>query len=567
MTDEVYESWGQNADEFENGTVCIGIDLGTTNSCVAYWKQGANHPKIINHRTKDGEKHRTVPSVVSFPPKNHPFVGFDGVEHEQTFEAESVTIRCAKRLMGKSLDQVADEQQYLSYTLVEDVDGNASIELPSKKDAASPIEVSALLLKYIKDTAEDKLEQRVYNCVLTVPAYFNEFQRKSTLKAAKMAGFQGIRLLNEPTAAAMAYGLFVAGKKRVVVFDFGGGTLDVSVLSIDNGKFSVEGVGGDTHLGGEDINHILHDYILECIKDQHKGALKLPLDRDSMIHLQRAVEHAKVTLSTQKEVSIYLNDFCGIKSHKQTLTRSKLDSLCQPLFKKCIDITRDVLTSIELTPKDTDEIVLVGGSTRIPAIRTMLTHFFDGKELCTSVNADEVVAAGAAIQAAILSGIDKKVFQDVLMMDVIPLSIGIEKADGHMEVLIPKNSRIPIAVTKYFDTFEDNQRGITVEVFEGEAPIARDNTYLTYFNFTLPRNKVGKAGEFQHPVTLSMNANGVLQVKAGAQHDDNDNEASNKWIFVLSAYMAFLAAVYIFARLYFADDRLSYTQEYADNGS
>ncbi|KAF0691648.1 Aste57867_17178 [Aphanomyces stellatus] len=561
---ETYESWGQNADEFENGTVCVGIDLGTTNSCVAYWKEGANHPKIINHHDKDGGKHKTVPSVVSFPPDGNPFVGFDAVEHEQAFETDTVTVRSAKRLMGKTFVEMADDQKYLSYTLCED-DENVAIDLPSKKSIVAPNEVSAILLSYIKDTAEEKLGTRVFNCVLTVPAYFNEFQRQATLKAAKMAGFQGIRLLNEPTAAAMAYGLFLAGKKRVVIFDFGGGTLDVSVLSIDNGKFAVEGVGGDTHLGGEDINHVLYDFILESVQTQHDSSLTLPLDRTAIIQLQRAVEHAKVALSTQKEVSIYLNDFSGVKSHKQKISRSKLESLCDPVLKKCVDITRDVLTSIDLTPSDIDEVVLVGGSTRIPAIRSKLTELFNGKELCTSVNADEVVAAGAAIQGAILSGIDKKVFQDVLMMDVIPLSIGIEKADGEMEVLIPKNSRIPVAVTKYFDTFEDNQRGITIEVFEGEASVARDNAYLTYFNFTLPRNKVGKAGEFQHPVTLSMNANGVLQVRAGVQHEANetDEALSTKWIFILSVYMAFMAGIYVFVRIYFADDRNWYTEQYA----
>ncbi|RHY53325.1 hypothetical protein DYB38_003652 [Aphanomyces astaci] len=492
--DDTYESWGQRADEFENGTVCIGIDLGTTNSCVGYWKEGANHAKIINHTATDG-KHKTVPSVVSFPSQGNPFVGFDAVEHEQKYEPDTVTIRSAKRLMGKTLAEMADEQKYLSYTLC-DADGHVAIDLPSKESIATPSEVSAILLKYIKDTAEDKLGHQVFNCVLTVPAYFNESQRQSTLKAATMAGFQGIRLLNEPTAAAMAYGLFITGKKRVAIFDFGGGTLDVSILSIDSGTFAVDGVGGDTHLGGEDINHLLVDFMLDSISQEQNGGkpLPLPLTRTAIIQLQQAAEHAKVTLSTQKDVSIYLKDV-----------------------------------------------------------------------LCTSVNADEVVASGAAIQAAILSGVDKRVFQDVLMMDVIPLSIGIEMADGRMEVLIPKNSRIPISVTKSFDTYEDHQKGITVEVFEGDQPVARDNVYLTYFNFTLPRHKLGKAGEFQHAVTLSMNENGVLQVKAGAQHEIDENEAavSKKWIVVLGVYMACMAAMYVFVRVYFSTDRLAYTDQYS----
>ncbi|RLO08136.1 hypothetical protein DYB28_001215 [Aphanomyces astaci] len=446
--DDTYESWGQRADEFENGTVCIGIDLGTTNSCVGYWKEGANHAKIINHTATDG-KHKTVPSVVSFPSQGNPFVGFDAVEHEQKYEPDTVTIRSAKRLMGKTLAEMADEQKYLSYTLC-DADGHVAIDLPSKKSIATPSEVSAILLKYIKDTAEDKLGHQVFNCVLTVPAYFNESQRQSTLKAATMAGFQGIRLLNEPTAAAMAYGL------------------------------------GDTHLGGEDINHLLVDFVLDSISQEQNGGkpLPLPLTRTAIIQLQQAAEHAKVTLSTQKDVSIYLKDVGGIKAHKMKLSRAKLESLCAP---------------------------------------------------------------------------------DVLMMDVIPLSIGIEMADGRMEVLIPKNSQIPISVTKSFDTYEDHQKGITVEVFEGDHPVARDNVYLTYFNFTLPRHKLGKAGEFQHAVTLSMNENGVLQVKAGAQHEIDENEAavSKKWIVVLGVYMACMAAMYVFVRVYFSTDRLAYTDQYS----
>ncbi|ETW04764.1 hypothetical protein H310_03911 [Aphanomyces invadans] len=552
--DNTYESWGQRADEFENGTVCIGIDLGTTNSCVGYWKEGANFAKIVNHVGKDG-KHKTVPSVVSFPPQGNPFVGFDAVEHEQKLEPDTVTIRSAKRLMGKTLAEVGDEQKYLSYSLCDDGD-HVAIDLPSKKTVVAPSEVSAILLKYIKDTTEEKLGHQVVNCVLTVPAHFNESQRQATLKAAAMAGFQGIRLLNEPTAAAMAYGLFIAGKKRVAIFDFGGGTLDVSILSIDSGKFAVDGVGGNTHLGGEDINHVLYDYMLESIQNQN-GGTPLTLDRTAIIQLQQAAEHAKVTLSSQKEVSIYLDDIGGVKSHKLKLTRSKFESLCDPLLTRCIDITLNVLASIDLTPNDIDEVVLVGGSTRIPALRNKLSALFNGKEMCTSMNADEVVASGAAIQAAILSGVNKRVLQDVLMLDVIPLSIGIEKADGTMEVLIPKNSRIPIAVTKHFETLDDDQRGITVEVFEGEKPVARDNVFLTYFNFTLPRHKAGKAGEFQHAVTLSMDANGILQVKAGAQHDIDDNEVaiSNRWIAALTLYMSFMAAVYVFARVYFATDR------------
>ncbi|RHZ33319.1 hypothetical protein DYB26_007444 [Aphanomyces astaci] len=318
--DDTYESWGQRADEFENGTVCIGIDLGTTNSCVGYWKEGANHAKIINHTATDG-KHKTVPSVVSFPSQGNPFVGFDAVEHEQKYEPDTVTIRSAKRLMGKTLAEMADEQKYLSYTLC-DADGHVAIDLPSKKSIATPSEVSAILLKYIKDTAEDKLGHQVFNCVLTVPAYFNESQRQSTLKAATMAGFQGIRLLNEPTAAAMAYGLFIAVSKAARIY--------IGILSLTTSYR------GDTHLGGEDINHLLVDFMLDSISQEQNGGkpLPLPLTRTAIIQLQQAAEHAKVTLSTQKDVSIYLKDVGGIKAHKMKLSRAKLESLCAPLLTR-----------------------------------------------------------------------------------------------------------------------------------------------------------------------------------------------------------------------------------------
>ncbi|OQR91707.1 hsp70-like protein [Achlya hypogyna] len=557
-----YESWSTGDGEFRDGTVCIGIDLGTTNSCVGYWKLHANHVKVVNHARGDA-KAKTLPSVVSFPATGAPVVGFEAVDLEQRGGGDTVTVRCAKRLMGKSHQEASPDQRYLAYTLVGDA--HVAVDLPARRTQVTPSEVSALVLQQLKGAAETKLGESIRNCVLTVPAYFNETQRQATLEAATMAGFKAVRLLNEPTAAAMAYGLFVAGAKRVVVFDFGGGTLDVSVLHIDNGTFQVEGVGGDTHLGGEDINHLLMDHVLQSVQRKH-GSLPQPLPTAAMVQLQGAVEAAKVALSTADETTIVLKNIAHVASHELTLTRRKLEAICDPLFKKCIRITRDVLKSIDVDPMDVDEVVMVGGSTRIPAIRSRLSAFFNGKELCTSVNADEVVAEGAAIQAAILSGVDKKVFQDVLMLDVIPMSIGIEKADGTMEVLIPKNSRIPVSMTKYFDTAEDGQRGFTIEVFEGEEPVARDNTYLTFFDFVLPRARIGKAGEHQHPVTISMNQNGLLQVKAGILHDsavdDEDDSASRQSFVVLCTYVVFLMLVYVFVRIYFADQRLWYTDEY-----
>ncbi|CAH0487713.1 unnamed protein product [Peronospora farinosa] len=369
-----------------------------------------------------------------------------------------------------------------------------------------------------------------------------------------MAGFKAIRLLNEPTAAAMAYGLFLSGKKLVTVFDFGGGTLDVSLLSIEDGKFEVLGIGGDTNLGGDDIDNVLVEHLLEVLY-KHHDVTRAQVEDADMVRLKREVEKAKIKLSEEDYADIVGLKISAVPKFKYTLTRRKFEELCDPIWKKCLRIVSSVLKEAEVETTDIDEVILVGGSTRIPILRTKISETFDGKELCMSVNADEVVCEGAAIQAAILSGIDQRVFRDVLMMDVLPLPIGLETADGSMEVILPRNARIPTTVTKYFQTYKDNQRGLTVEVYEGEKEIAKENDHICYFNFAIPRNKIGKAGEFAHPVTFTMNASGILQVQAGVHHDSEETPMSKAAIFLMMGYIFALFAFYVFLRIFFTEER------------
>jgi heat shock 70kDa protein 1/2/6/8 len=398
--------------------------------------------------------------------------------------------------------------------------------------------------------------------VITVPAYFNDSQRKATILSAQMAGFKAVRLLNEPTAAAMAYGLFVSGEKHVVVVDFGGGTLDVSLLAIHDGKFQVLGIGGDTNLGGEDINDLVMAHVLENLQRQ-RSVPRSALSRSDLIQIKREVERAKVALSTDESVELELPNLGPLAKQKPftlVLTRTKFESLCGSIWTRCLDIVEDVLREAGVETHEIDEVIMVGGSTRIPIVRSKVSAFFHDKELCMSVNADEVVCEGAAIQAAILSGIDKRVFRDVLMMDVIPLPIGLEKADGRMEVLLAKNSRIPVSVTKYFETFEDGQRGLTVQVYEGEKEMAKENDHISDFSFPLPRDKIGKAGEFRHPVTLTMNASGVLQVQAGIHHDSEDAPMSTTSLVIMVCYIVALFGLWLYLRIMFADERIDTPQ-------
>ncbi|KAG1697305.1 hypothetical protein DVH05_016589 [Phytophthora capsici] len=552
-----YDSWGSAAERFADGSICLGIDLGTTNSCVGMWHVDRHHVKILKNRLDRG---RTTPSVVRFNPQSQSVdVGNVAIGLE-TSEPVGNTIRSVKRLMGQKFDSKATDvaRIYASYEVAPTPQGNVAAQVMrgQKKVQVQPEEVSACILTELKASAEGYFDGQVKldNVVITVPAYFSDSQRKATITAASMAGFKAVRLLNEPTAAAMAYGLFLSGTKMVTVFDFGGGTLDVSLLSIQDGKFEVLGIGGDTNLGGEDINNVLVDHLLEVLYKHHE-VTRAQVGEADMVRLKRAVEKAKIELSEEEDVEITVYDIAGVEKFSFTLTRRKFEQLCDPIWKKCLRIVSSVLKEAQVEAADIDEVILVGGSTRIPILRTKISDAFNGKELCLSVNADEVVCEGAAIQAAILSGIDQRVFRDVLMMDVLPLPIGLETADGTMEVILPRNARIPTTVTKYFQTYEDGQRGLTVEVYEGEKENAKENDHICYFNFALPRDKIGKAGEFAHPVTFTMNASGILQVQAGVHHDSEESPMSKTAIFIMGAYIFALFGFYVFFRIYFADER------------
>ncbi|TMW65516.1 hypothetical protein Poli38472_008158 [Pythium oligandrum] len=554
--EHTYDSWGSESERFEDGSLCIGIDLGTTNSCVGMWHVERNHVKILKNRADRG---RTTPSVVHFRPESEETVVGNAAVALET-EPVGNTIRTVKRLMGQKYESKAVQvaQVFGTYSIVATKQGNAAVEVARSGNSVviQPEEVSACILRELKASSEAYFNgtKRIDNVVITVPAYFNDSQRKATILSAQMAGFKAIRLLNEPTAAAMAYGLFLSGSKNVVVFDFGGGTLDVSLMRIDEGRFEVLGIGGDTNLGGEDVNHLLVEHVLELL-EKHHGVKRSKLSRHDLVQVKRSVEEAKVELSMEDTTEIVLTNVAGVTEFKYTLTRRKFELVCESIWKRCLRIVNNVLKEAEVATHEIDEVIMVGGSTRIPIVREKVSAYFDDKELCLSVNADEVVCEGAAIQAAILSGVDQRVFRDVLMMDVIPLPIGLETAEGKMEILLPKNSRIPVTMTKYFETYEDNQRGLTIEVYEGEHEVAKENDHIAFFNFAIPRDKIGKAGEFAHPVTFTMNASGVLQVQAGIHHDSEDAPMSKSALIIMCLYIVVLMGFYVFARIYFADVR------------
>ncbi|TDH71186.1 hypothetical protein CCR75_007346 [Bremia lactucae] len=557
MPTNTYDSWGSAAERFADGSICLGIDLGTTNSCVGMWYVDRNHVKILKNRFDRG---RTMPSVVHFDPDSQSVdVGNQAIRLE-TLDPVGNTIRSIKRLLGHKFKSKATDvaRIYASYEVVPTAQQNVAVQVvrSHKKVHVEPEEVSAYILRELKASAEAYFDGHTSldNVVITVPAYFSDTQRKATITSASMAGFKTVRLLNEPTAAAMAYGLFLSGQKLVTVVDFGGGTLDVSILRIHDGKFEVLGIGGDTHLGGEDINNILLDHVLETLCERYH-VTRAQVNEKALVRLKQEVEKAKIMLSDTESVTILAHEIGNIPKCTYTLTRRTFEQVCDPIWTKCLRIVSTLLKEAHVEAADMDEVVLVGGSTRIPILRSKVSAAFNHKELCMSVHADEVVCEGAAIQAAILSGMDPKVFRDVLMMDVLPLPIGLAKADGTMEILLPQNARIPTSVTKYFETHDDGQRGLTIEVYEGHEAMAKDNDHICYFNFALPRNKIGKAGEFTHPVTFTMNASGILQVQAGVHHDAEESPMSKTAIYLMGAYIFALFGLYVFFRIYFVDKR------------
>ena len=480
----------------------IGIDLGTTNSCVAI--MDGSQPRII----ENAEGARTTPSIVGFT-ENERLVGQAAKRQAVTNAAN--TVFAVKRLIGRRYDDpvIVKDQKNMPYKIVNGGNGDAWVEVRGEK--YSPSQVSAFILQKMKETAESYLGETVTQAVITVPAYFNDAQRQATKDAGKIAGLEVLRIINEPTAAALAYGLDRKETRTIAVYDLGGGTFDITVLEIDDGLFEVKSTNGDTFLGGEDFDMRIVNYLADEFKKEH--GVDLSLDKMALQRLKEAAEKAKIELSSANQTEINQPFISMDKNTGQPLhlvvklTRAKLESLVDDLIKKSIKPCQAAIKDAGISISDIDEVVLVGGMTRMPRVIEEVTKFF-GKEPHKGVNPDEVVAAGAAIQAGVLQG-DVK---DVVLLDVTPLSLGIETLGGVFTRLIDRNTTIPTKKSQIFSTAEDNQNAVTLRVFQGEREMAADNKMLGQFN--LEQIPPAPRGMPQIEVTFDIDANGIVTVKA-----------------------------------------------------